>query len=103
MQDIFLPIQAPGYISCAGVTRSWHITCRVHVTLMSVLEDVSWLYICIRECVFNIYVYVCVHVHCGYCTDGMNRVIWEEVDWETLAISEHRDIDIRGKVQCIYV
>ena len=30
----------PGFISYTGVTRSGHITCHVHITLMTGLKDV---------------------------------------------------------------
>ena len=32
------------------------------------------------------------------CAGGEVSVVWEEVDAETLALSEHPDIDIRGEV-----
>ena len=32
------------------------------------------------------------------CAGGEVSVVWEEVDAETLVLSEHPDIDIRGEV-----
>ena len=53
-QDAFLPI--PGFTSCAGMTRSGHITCHAHVTLMTGLFNV---HLCMQN--FVLYMYI-VHV-----------------------------------------
>ena len=71
---------------------------REHETVPNVILDTSLYLILLQCCSITEYMCSSVHVHvylnCYTCTDGM---IWE-VDSETRTISEHSDIDLRGKV-----